>query len=242
MGNRGLRAGFPSTKTVLSRHQKIGFCSSWATSKPMPSRWSRGAYSGWSRAQANQWIDVLLLALLVALRAVGDAPARSRSCPCRLRINLSGPPVYRDRSTKAWTRELSWLPSGPLSPGDALDAGRPDTCHLLRSPLFAVSSHRSLLTAPLAGATAARKRAALRAGSTHGRSAQRPSLACAAAAAWPSRCHGWVRTVATAGVRRRVANRNYSTHDTMRAAGVSPPHPCRGWSPVAPPRRHAGGC
>src|SRR4029434_121124 len=84
---------------------------------------------------------------------------------------------------------------------DALDAGRPDIYHLLRSPLFAVSYHRSLLTDPLAGATAARKRAALRAGSTHGRSAQRSSLACAAATAWPSRCHGWVRTVATAGVR-----------------------------------------
>ena len=183
----------------------------------------QGRGFGMVQGQANQWIDVLLLALLVALRAVGDAPARSRSCPCRLRINLSGSPVYRDRSKKAWTRELAWLPSGPLSPGDALDAGRPDTCHLLRSPLFAVSSHRSLLTDPLAGATAARKRAALRAGSTHGRSAQRPSLACAAATAWPSRCHGWVRTVATAGVRRRVANRNDSTHDTMRAAGVGFP-------------------
>ena len=28
MGNRGLLAGLPSTKTVLSRHRKIGFCSS----------------------------------------------------------------------------------------------------------------------------------------------------------------------------------------------------------------------
>jgi hypothetical protein len=29
--------------------RKIGFCSSWSTSKPMPSRWCTGAYSGWFR-------------------------------------------------------------------------------------------------------------------------------------------------------------------------------------------------
>src|SRR5256886_15179347 len=56
----------------------------------------QGRLLGMVQGQANQWIDVLLLALLVALRAVGDAPARSRSCPCRLRIHLSGSPVYRD--------------------------------------------------------------------------------------------------------------------------------------------------
>src|SRR5262249_51193350 len=61
------------------------------------------------------------------------------SCPCRLRINLPGSPVDRHRSTKASTSELSWLPRGPLSPGDALEAGCPDTCHLLRSPPCAVS-------------------------------------------------------------------------------------------------------
>src|SRR5262245_30748254 len=44
---------------------------------------------------------------------------------------------------------ISWLPSGPLSPGDALDAGRPDTRHLLRSPPCAVSYHHALLTDPL---------------------------------------------------------------------------------------------
>jgi hypothetical protein len=132
------------------------------------------------------------------------------SCTCCVRIKPPGSPVGRYRSKKASTSELSWLPSGPLSPGDALDAGRPDTRHRLRSPLFAVAYHRFLLTGPLAGATAARERAAPRAGATHGRSAQRPSLAFAAATAWPSRCHGWVWTGATAGVRRRVANRNRS--------------------------------
>src|SRR5439155_21165338 len=62
-----------------------------------------------------------------------------------------------------------------------------------------------LLTPLRAAATAARGRAAPRAGSTHGRSAPRPWLVSGAATTWPNRCHGWVRTAATAGVRRRVA-------------------------------------
>src|SRR4029453_5872480 len=48
------------------------------------------------------------------------------SCPCRLRINPPGSPVDHHRSKKAWTRELAWLPSGPLSPGDALKVSRVD--------------------------------------------------------------------------------------------------------------------
>src|SRR3989442_1351276 len=77
------------------------------------------------------------------------------SCPCRLRINLPGSPVDSHRGKKAWTRELSWPPSGPLSPGDALAAGPPDTRHRLRSPPFALSHHHSLLTDPRAAARAA---------------------------------------------------------------------------------------
>jgi hypothetical protein len=57
-----------------------------------------------------------------------------RSCPCRLRINLPGSPVDRHRGKKVWTRELSWPLSSPLSPGEALAAGRPphvtDSGHL----------------------------------------------------------------------------------------------------------------
>src|SRR5499427_4470381 len=77
MGNHGLRAGLPSTKTVPSRPRKIGSCSSWSTSKPIPCRWCTGVYSAWSRAKPIKWIHVLLPALLAALRALGDAPARS---------------------------------------------------------------------------------------------------------------------------------------------------------------------
>src|SRR6266481_2386835 len=150
------------------------------------------------------------------------------SCTCPMRINIAGSPVDRQRVKKFYTRGLSWPPSGPLTPGDALKTSRADT----PTPRQLTATRRSLscalfLTPLRAAATAARGRAAPRAGSTHGRSAPRPWLASGAATAWPSRCHGWVRTAAAAGVRRRVANRSYSTHDTMRAAGVSPPHLCR---------------
>src|SRR5712671_6352316 len=154
----------------------------------------------------------------------------------------TGSPVDCQRDKKFYKRGLSWHPSGPLSPGDALDAGHADT----PTPHQLTAIRRSLscslfLTPLLAAATAARGRVALRAGSTHGRSALRPWLVFAAATAWPSRCHGWVRTAAAAGVRRRVANRSYSTHDTMRAAAATPPRPCTAWRRAAPPRPHGGG-
>ena len=40
-------------------------------------RWCRDACSVCGRGKANQWIHVLLPALLAALRTLGDAPARS---------------------------------------------------------------------------------------------------------------------------------------------------------------------
>src|SRR5262245_57177924 len=122
----------------------------------------------------------------------------------------------------------SWHPSGPLPPGDALEAGRVDARRLLGPPHLAAPHEHCLLTPPLAATTAARERAALRASSRHGPSTPPPSLASGAATAWPSRCRWWAGAAATVGVRRRVANRSYSTHDTMRAVGVSPPHLCRG--------------
>jgi hypothetical protein len=47
-------------------------------------------------------------------------------CTCTLRINTTGSPLDRHKDKKAWTRGRSWPPSGPLTPGDALDAGRVD--------------------------------------------------------------------------------------------------------------------
>ena len=77
MGNRGRRAGLPSIRTAPCRHRKIGCCSSWSTSKPMPPGVVHGRLFGMVQGKANQWIHVLLPALLAALRTLGDAPARS---------------------------------------------------------------------------------------------------------------------------------------------------------------------
>src|SRR2546430_2076537 len=77
MGNHGRLGGLPWTQTVLSRHQKIGCCSSWSPSKPLPFQVVHGRLVGMGQGKANQWMHVLLPALLVALRALGDAPARS---------------------------------------------------------------------------------------------------------------------------------------------------------------------
>src|SRR6266446_797098 len=46
---------------------------------------------------------------------------------CALRINTTGLPLDCLRDKKFYERGLSWPPSGPLSPGDALDAGHADT-------------------------------------------------------------------------------------------------------------------
>src|SRR6266446_5014939 len=69
---------------------------------------------------------------------------------------------------------LSWPPSGPRTPGDALEASRANTRRLPRPPSLAASHHRGLLTPPLSVATAARGTGAPPGGSRHGRSAPPP--------------------------------------------------------------------
>ena len=61
------------------------------------------------------------------------------SCTWPLRVNTSDSPVDRYRDKKAWTRGLSWHPSGPRTPGDDLDAGRADTRRPLSSPPLTAS-------------------------------------------------------------------------------------------------------
>ncbi len=63
------------------------------------------------------------------------------SCTCTLRINTPGSPTDRHKDKKVYKRGLSWHPSGPLTHGDALDAGRVDARRLLRPPPLAVSHH-----------------------------------------------------------------------------------------------------
>jgi hypothetical protein len=64
------------------------------------------------------------------------------SCPSSLRLNTRGLPGDHHKGKKAWARGLSGPPSGPLTPGDDLDAGRADTRHPLRPPPLTASHHR----------------------------------------------------------------------------------------------------
>src|SRR5712691_5772846 len=65
----------------------------------------------------------------------------SGSCTCPLRINTAGSLTNRQKDKKVYARGLSWHPSGPLPPGDALAAGRVDARRLLRPPPLAASHH-----------------------------------------------------------------------------------------------------
>ena len=93
-------------------------------------------------------------------------------CTCPRRINTTGAAVDHHSGKKAETRGLSWHPSGPLTLGDALEAGRADARRLLRPPPLAASHHYGLLTPRLAVATVARE------------------LVSGAASVWLSRCRG----------------------------------------------------
>src|SRR5262249_61326669 len=98
-------------------------------------------------------------------------------------VNTSDSPVDRYRDKKVWTKGLSGHPSGPLTPGDALDAGRADTRRPLRPPPLTAAHHRGVLTPLLAGATAGRERALPRPPSRHGPRGLRPLRACKAGTA-----------------------------------------------------------
>src|SRR5437879_1434036 len=56
-----------------------------------------GRLFGMVQSKANQWMHVLLPALLAALRALGDAPARSLTALAR-RLGLSAPDAASARS------------------------------------------------------------------------------------------------------------------------------------------------
>ena len=165
------------------------------------------------------------------------------SCTCPMRINIAGSPVDRQRVKKFYTRGLSWHPSGPFTPGDALKTSRADT----PTPRQLTATRRSLscslfLTPALVVATAAHGRAAPRAASRHDRSAPPPSRAYTAATAWLSRCRWWARAAARAGVSWYGANRNCDRRDTRLTAAVSPLRVCTASSLGVPPQRHAAGC
>jgi len=83
-----------------------------------------------------------------------------------------------------------------------------------------------LLTHSAAAATAARGRAAPRAGSTHGRSAQRPSRAFAAATAWLSQSRWWARAAANPNQITTPVGHRFSSDQTITV--LDPRHPLCG--------------
>ncbi len=136
---------------------------------------------------------------------------RKWSCPSRLRLNTRDLPGDRHKGKKVWTRGASWHPSHPLTPGDALDAGRAGARRLLQGASAGCFPPLGLLIPPLAGAMMARGTAAPPAVSRHGPSAPLPWPAYTAATTGPSRSRGWARAVAGAGVSARGASRNCHT-------------------------------
>ena len=78
MGNRGPRAGLPSTQTAPSQHQKTAFVHLGLPQNLCPSGGAR-ALIRHGPGPSESVVHVLFPALLAARRALGDAPARSLS-------------------------------------------------------------------------------------------------------------------------------------------------------------------
>jgi hypothetical protein len=107
----------------------------------------QGRMFGMSQSKANQWIHVLLPALLAALRDLGDAPARSLAA---LAQRLGVP-------------EMAGVIAPPEAPPSAVSPSSPAVAAGPRSPLLpmtgrngASSAPRTLLNRP--NVTVARKR------------------------------------------------------------------------------------
>jgi hypothetical protein len=133
-----------------------------------------------------------------------------RSCPSSVRVNTRGLPSDHHKSKKAWTRGSSGHLRGPLSPGDALTAGRVGAHRLCRPPPRAASHHSCVLTLPPAAARGAHETTTLRATSRHGPSVPPPWPASRAATVWRSPSHWSAEAVATARGGWHGASRNYN--------------------------------
>ena len=124
------------------------------------------------------------------------------------------------------TREPSWHPSGPLTLGDALEAGRADARRLLRPPPLCrfppprLCSHPRWLW-PRRHAEQqhlAQRPDVIRQPRRHG---WRPRLP----RAWPSPCRWSARAAAAAGVSWHAASRNCSTRGTSASCWRKPSSP-----------------
>ena len=78
----------------------------------------QGRLFGMVQGKANQWIHVLLPALLAALRALGDAPARSLDGPGPAARCLRGRRGHRGRPAGGGARP--WLPIPAAAPASPL--------------------------------------------------------------------------------------------------------------------------
>jgi len=79
----------------------------------------------------QEWVQA---GVFLQLWKAGVSRFDERSCTWLLRVNISGSSVDHNRNKKVYPRELSWHPSGPLSPGATLDAGHSNARRLLRLP------------------------------------------------------------------------------------------------------------
>src|SRR3954454_12597122 len=104
----------------------------------------QGRLFGMSQSKANQWIHVLLPALLVALRDLGDAPARSLTALAHRLAVSEGPLV------------VAPLEEPASSPVSASKAGQSSPLLLMTARNGALSAPRTLLNRR--SVTVARKR------------------------------------------------------------------------------------
>ena len=104
----------------------------------------QGRLFGMSQSKANQWIHVLLPALLAALRGLGDAPARSLTALAHRLAVLEGPLV------------VAPLEEPSRSPVSASKAGQGSPLLLMTGRNGALSAPRTLLN--IRNVTVARKK------------------------------------------------------------------------------------
>src|SRR2546430_9354864 len=88
MGNPGPLVGLPWTKTARCEPPEDRLLFMLAYLKTYALQVVQGRLFGMVQGKANQWIHVLLPALLAARRALGDAPARSLSALAK-RLGIS---------------------------------------------------------------------------------------------------------------------------------------------------------
>jgi hypothetical protein len=111
MGNRGPPAGSQCTRTVLSRHRKIDCSSFCSTSRPLRSRWCKGACLAWAKAKP---ISGFTSSCPHCWRRCAPS-AMPRPAPSRpWRSGSASRRLTRRPSSHRWRRPHSWPQRQPL--------------------------------------------------------------------------------------------------------------------------------